>query len=330
MNLQRKSFLVIGGAGFIGSHTVDQLLKYDVNEIIIYDDFSRGSQLNLQKAAKDPRVCVFDLGGDILKAYILAKAVFGCDGVFHFAAMWLLHCHDFPRSAFQTNIEGTFNVLETCVKAGVKKLVFSSSASVYGDAVIEPIDEGHPLNNKTFYGATKIAGEAMLTAYHHRYDLNIVGLRYMNVYGVRQDYQGAYISVIMRMLDSIESDEPLTIYGDGTEAFDFVNVKDCATAHVYAMQSDISKTMLNIGTGRKTTLFDLASALLNLTNSNLQIKYLPVENKTLVRSRIGWIKKAKKELGFTAKVKLLEGLRELIDWRQSEKKNNEAQVIENF
>lgn len=322
MKLQGKRFLVIGGAGFIGSHTVDQLLKHDVKEIIIYDDFSRGSRLNLQQALLDPRVRVFDLGGDILKPDILAKAVTGCDGVFHFAAMWLLHCHDFPHSAFQTNIAGTFNVLDACVKSGVKKLVFSSSASVYGDALSEPMDESHPLNNKTFYGATKIAGEAMLTAYHHRYDLNFVGLRYMNVYGVRQDYKGAYISVIMRMLDAIDAHKPLTIYGDGTEAFDFVNVEDCASANICAMQSKINNTLLNVGTGSKTTLNDLALMLLDLTKSNLPIVYSPNENKTLVKSRIGSITKAQNDIDFTAKVNLKNGLERLIDWRRSQKLAN--------
>ena len=203
MDLQNKKIVVIGGAGLIGSHTVDQLINEDLKEIIIYDNFVRGNYSNLNNALKDPRVKIFDVGGDILQTDILNSAVKGSDAVFHFAALWLLQCHEYPRSAFDVNIKGTFNVMEACVQQGVKRLVYSSSASVYGDADYEPMDENHPFNNKNFYGATKIACEAMLRSFYYRYGLNYVGLRYMNVYGPRQDYNGAYIAVIMKMLDAL-------------------------------------------------------------------------------------------------------------------------------
>ena len=164
----------------------------------------------------------FEAGGDVQQADVLNAALAGADGVFHLAALWLLHCHDFPRSAFDVNIRGTFNVLEACVAQKVGRLVYSSSASVYGDAVTEPMEEDHPFNSKNFYGATKIAGEAMGRAFHHRYGLNVVGLRYMNVYGPSHDCKGAYIAVIMKMLDAIDCGEGPTILGDGSEAFDFV------------------------------------------------------------------------------------------------------------
>src|ERR1700681_4029015 len=212
MQLTGKKLVLVGGAGLIGSHTADHLLSEDVAEVLIYDNFVRGRVENLAGALKDPRVRVFDVGGDILQTDILEAAFDGADGVFHFAALWLLQCHEFPRSAFDVNIRGTFNVLEACVAKGIKRLVYSSSASVYGDAIEEPMTEDHPLNNKNFYGATKIAGEAMATAFHHRYGLNVVGLRYMNVYGPRQDYNGAYIAVIMKMLDAIDRGEGPTIY----------------------------------------------------------------------------------------------------------------------
>jgi len=161
MDLTGKKIVVIGGAGLIGSHTVDHLVKEDVKEILIYDNFLRGSRENLQNALKDPRVKIYDVGGDIMQTDILQSALEGADGVFHLAALWLLQCHEYPRSAFDVNVRGTFNVMEACVAKGVKRLVYSSSASVYGDAVREPMDEDHPYNNKNFYGATKICGEAM-------------------------------------------------------------------------------------------------------------------------------------------------------------------------
>ena len=172
MELKNKKIVVVGGAGLIGSHTVDKLLDEDVKEILIYDNMTRGNQENLSTALKDPRVRIHNVGGDILQTDILQDAFKGADGVFHLAALWLLQCHDYPRSAFDVNIKGTFNVMEACVSQGVKRLVYSSSASVYGDAEYEPMDENHPFNNKNFYGATKIAGEAMLRSFHHRYGLH--------------------------------------------------------------------------------------------------------------------------------------------------------------
>jgi UDP-glucose 4-epimerase len=209
--------------------------------------------------------------------------------------------------------------MEACVAAGVKRLVYSSSASVYGDAIEEPMTEDHPFNNKNFYGATKIAGEAMLRAFHHRYGLNFVGLRYMNVYGPRQDYHGAYIAVIMKMLDAIDRGESPTIMGDGSEAFDFVAVEDCGLANVCAMKAETVDAFYNVGTGKRTSLQELAELLLELTGCTRTINYSPRSQATLVRNRIGSPKKASAEIGFTATVDLREGLRRLIEWRAAHK-----------
>lgn len=319
MDLRGKRLVVIGGAGLIGSHVVDCLLREDVSQIVVYDNFVRGSVENLSTALKDPRVRIYEAGGDIMQTDILQSALEGADGVFHLAALWLLQCHEFPRSAFDVNVRGTFNVMEACVAKGVKRLVYSSSASVYGDAVEEPMTENHPFNNKNFYGATKIAGEAMLRSFHHRYGLDYVGLRYMNVYGPRQDYHGAYIAVIMKMLDAIDKGESPTIMGDGSEAFDFVAVEDCGLANVCAMKADTVDRFYNVGTGKRTSLKELAEMLLKIAGSNRPIKYAPRSQATLVRNRIGSAKKATDEIGFTAAVDLGDGLRRLIDWRASHK-----------
>jgi len=315
MEIKGKKLVLIGGAGLIGSHTVDHLVKEDVREIVIYDNFVRGSTENLQESIKDPRVKIYDVGGDILQTDILQSALEDADGVFHFAALWLLQCHEFPRSAFDVNVRGTFNVMEACVAKGVKRLVSSSSASVYGDAIREPMDEDHPFNNKNFYGATKIAGEAMLRAFHHRYGLDYVGLRYMNVYGPRQDYHGAYIAVIMKMLDAIDRGESPTIMGDGSEAFDFVAVEDCGLANICAMKSEATDENYNVGTGTRTSLKELAEMLLELTGSKRPINYAPRSQATLVRNRIGDPEKARKQIGFNATIDLRDGLKRLIDWR---------------
>lgn len=326
MKLNGKKLMVIGGAGLIGSHTVDELLKDDVKEVVVYDNFTRGREENLAEALKDPRVSIHDVGGDVLQTDILNAAMKDrkIDGVFHLAALWLLQCHDFPRSAFNTNVAGTFNVMEACVANNINRLVWSSSASVYGDSITDPMEEDHPFNNKNFYGATKICGEAMLRSFHHRYGLDFIGLRYMNVYGPRQDYHGAYIAVIMRMLDAIDNGDAPTILGDGSEAFDFVAVEDCAKANVCGMKSDATDDFYNVGTGRRTTLKELAEKLVNLTGCNKEIKYAERSQATLVRNRIGSPVKATAEIGFTASIDLDEGLKRLIDWRSAHKSEVEA------
>ena len=319
MDLSGKRVLVIGGAGLIGSHTIDALLETPVAEIRIYDNFTRGTNENIQRALQDDRVHVFADGGDIRQTDVLAKAMEGIDGVFHFAALWLLHCHEYPRSAFQVNVEGTMNVVEACLAMGVQRLVYSSSASVYGDAVEEPMTEDHPFNNTTFYGATKVAGEQFIRSLYHRYrdekSFEYVGLRYMNVYGPRQDYRGAYISVIMRILDRIASGEPPIVYGDGSQAYDFINVKDCARANVLAMQASAVDEFYNVGTGVRTSISELAKLLLEETGSDLKVQYEPA-GPTFVKNRVGCPKKAARDLGFQSQIDLREGLRQVIQWRR--------------
>ncbi|MBF0312904.1 MAG: NAD-dependent epimerase/dehydratase family protein [Oligoflexia bacterium] len=320
MNIQGSKILVIGGAGFIGSHIVDQLLHEDVQEIVIYDNFVRGTLKNIKHALKDPRVKLFELGGDINHRDLLDEAIKGKDYVFHLAALWLLHCHDYPRSAFHVNIEGTFNVIESCIKHKVKRLIYSSSASVYGDALQIPMTEDHPFNNKTFYGATKIAGEQMLKALGQRYGLNFIGLRYMNVYGERQDYKGAYVAVIMKILDRLDREEPPIIYGDGSQSYDFVHVRDVARANLCALKSfEIKEGFYNVGSGKLISIKDLTEKILKVTGKTHQPHYESC-GTTFVTTRLGDPHRAQRDLGFKYTIELEEGLRLLIDWREKDKK----------
>lgn len=323
MELEGKKFVVVGGAGLIGSHVTEALLAEDVGEVVVYDNFVRGTRENLSQALGDPRCSVFEHGGDIMQTDVLRTALVGASGVFHLAALWLLHCQDFPRAAFDVNIRGSFNVFEACVDAGVERIVYSSSASVYGDAVEEPMTEDHPFNFENFYGATKVAGEAMLRALHHRFGVPFAGLRYMNVYGPRQDYRGAYIAVIMRMLDSIDRGEPLVVYGDGSQAYDFVHVTDCAAANVCAMRAETVDGFYNVGTGVRTSIKEVAELLLDITGSDVGIRYEP-QGVTFVKNRIGSTARARDEIGFEAQMPLEEGLRTLVDWRSGHKAEVEA------
>ena len=312
MRIEGSKLVVIGGAGLIGSHTVDELLNEDVSEIVVFDNFERGSLENLEVALADPRVTIIE--GDIAQAIEIRSALDGVAGVFHFAALWLLHCQEHPRDGFDVNLTGTFNVLEACRDAGVQRLVFSSSASVYGDAVEEPMAESHPFNNTTFYGATKIAGEAMAKAFHHRDGLGYVGLRYFNVYGPRQDYKGAYVAVIMKMLDCIDRGEAPKAYGDGSQAYDFVSVRDCARANVAAMKADVVDRFYNVCTGTRTSISELAAMLIQLTGQQVDIDYQPDE-VSFVRNRIGDPASARLDLDLVAETGLVDGLGELIKWR---------------
>jgi len=319
MDIRGKRILVVGGAGLIGSHVVEELLKEDIGEVIIYDNFCRGTRENIEYALEDHRCRLFEIGGDVLQTDILDAAMKNVDAVIHLAALWLLQCYEFPRAAFDVNIRGTFNVLEACVANNIKRLVFSSSASVYGDAVEEPMTEQHVYNNWTFYGATKISGEHMFKAFHNRYGLEGACLRYMNVYGPRQDYKGTYIAVMMKILDNIDKGIPPVVYGDGNQAYDFIYVSDVAKANVCALKAEIPFGFYNVGRGIKTSIRDLAELLLKITGTGLKIQYEQA-GKTFVTNRVGDPKAAEKDLGFRWETELEDGLKRLIDWRKTHMK----------
>lgn len=319
-DLSGSKVLVIGGAGFIGSFVVGELLKSPVAEVVIYDNFTRGKMTNLTPHLSDPRCSIYPNGGDIRDIDLLNDAMKGMDYVIHLAAMWLLHCKDYPRTAFHVNMEGTFNVLEACVNNNIKKLVYSSSASVYGDAVEVPMTESHPFNNRNFYGATKIAGEAMCRAFFDRYGLDYVGLRYMNVYGPHQDQTAVYTGVIPIMLNKIDANEAPVINGDGSQAYDFIYVEDVARCNVAALTSETTDQCYNVGTGIQTSIRELCDLILELKKSDLKVEYRPYSEddaRRLVQNRIGCPIRAQKEIDFTYKYSLSEGLLRLIDWRNA-------------
>ncbi len=319
MEIKDAKILVVGGAGFIGSHVVSELLKTQVGEVIIYDNLTRGKKSNISDSLKDPRCYLYPNGGDIRDVDLLNDSMNGVDGVFHLAAMWLLHCKDFPRTAFHVNIEGTFNILEACVKNNIKRLVYSSSASVYGDASEVPMTEEHPFNNRNFYGATKIAGEAMCRAFYDRYGLEYVGLRYMNVFGPHQDQTAAYTGVIPIMLNKIGANEQPVINGDGSQAYDFIYVEDAGRYNVCAMESDRTDEFYNVGTGVQTSIMELCNTILDMKKSELKVKYNPYSEddaRRLVQNRIGCPRKSKDHLNFQPKYDLKQGLEELIKWRE--------------
>jgi len=313
--IEDSRVLVIGGAGFVGSHIVDQLLAEPVREIVVLDNLVRGTRNNLAGALADDRVTLVE--GTIEDVDLLKDLMRGTDYAFHLAALWLYECVHEPRKALEANVVGTYNVVETAHEAGVKKIVYSSSASVYGNAVEEPMTEGHPFHNRTMYGATKIAGEQFFRAFHERHGLDYVGHRYMNIYGPRMDYRGTYVSVIMKVLDRIDEGLPPLIYGDGSHTYDFVHVEDVARANILSLKADATDTFFNLGTGRGTTIRELVGTLLEITGSDVEPEYLPQE-EVFVTNRVGSTELAERLLGFRAEVDLREGLESVVAWRRAD------------
>jgi len=325
MDISGKRFLVIGGAGFIGSHIVDSLLEEDVEKVIIYDNFSRGCRSNLNKSLSDSRTEIFLDGSDILHKDTLMKAMEGIDGVFHLAALWLLECNEYPRSAFDVNVVGTMNIIEAAISCGVSRFVFSSSASVYGNTNSKKILEDSQLNCDELYGASKVCGEMIIKALFNReygknFNNSYVGLRYMNVYGPRQNEDENYGGVVSRMLNLLDSGKPPIIHGDGSQSYDFVYVQDCARSNILAMKSDSKSALYNIGSGIKTSINELAIMLSELHPSQIKPIFRTAE-RPFVHNRFGSTKKAQEEIGFEAKYRLREGLMEYLKYRESNKIN---------
>jgi len=312
--VQFERALVTGGAGLIGSHIVDELVRLPVSEIVVFDNFVRGRRENLASSLDDKRVRIVE--GDIRDGKHLAQVMHGIDLVFHQAAIRITQCAEEPRLALQVLVDGTFNVLEAAVNADVKKVVAASSASVYGMASTFPTDEEHhPYNNRTLYGAAKAFDELLLRSFYDMYGLDYVALRYFNVYGPRMDTHGAYTEVLIRWMERITEGQPPLIFGDGTQTMDFVFVQDIARANILAAQADATDQVFNIASGVETSLNDLAYALLRVMGSELQPEYGPERKVNPVPRRLADVSKAQQLLGFKAHVSLEEGLRQLVRWR---------------
>ncbi|MBB5329976.1 NAD-dependent epimerase/dehydratase family protein [Tunturiibacter gelidoferens] len=312
--IQGTKILITGGAGFVGSTTADQLLDAGAAEVRILDNLVRGNMRNLESAKKKGDVVVIE--GDIRDTDAVDNAVEGVDYVFHQAALRITRCAEAPREAIQVLIDGTSNVLESAVRHKVKKIVAASSASVYGDPSYLPMDENHPFNNRTLYGAGKIANEQMLRAYYEMFKLPYVAFRYFNIYGPRMDIDGVYTEVLIRWMDAIEAGQPPKIFGDGLQSMDFVYVEDVARANVAGLVADATDEVFNVGMGVETTLNTLCHMLLKVSGSNLKPEYHEARKVNNVRARRATTEKAEKMLGFKANVDLEAGLKLLIEWRE--------------
>jgi nucleoside-diphosphate-sugar epimerase len=324
VTLRDARVLVTGGAGLIGSHIVDQLVAEHAAEIVVLDNFVRGTRDNLARAvAAGGRVTIVE--GDIRDARLVAELMEGIDVVFHQAALRITQCADEPALAIDVMINGSFTVFDAAVRAGVRKVVAASSASVYGLADRFPTEERHhPYNNRTLYGAAKAFNEGLLRTMHDQHGLPYVALRYFNVYGPRMDVHGKYTEVFIRWMEQIASDRPPVILGDGNQTMDFVHVEDVARANILAARAPVADEVFNIGSGTETSLRECAEVLLAVMESPLKPVFAPARAVNPVPRRLADIWHAQQEIGFQALVGFDAGLHSLVTWWRQQR---ESQVF---
>jgi UDP-glucose 4-epimerase len=318
VQLAGGSFLVTGGAGTIGSTIVDQLVAADAGRIIVLDNLVRGREANLAEALRSGRVELVE--GDIRDVDLVGRVTRGMDAVFHLAAIRITQCAEEPRLANDVLVNGTFTVIEAAAEHDVRKVVASSSASIYGLADEFPTPEDHhPYHNDTIYGAAKVYNEGLLRSFHAMRGLDYIALRYFNVYGPRMDVHGVYTEVLVRWMERIADGKPPLIFGDGRQTMDFVYTEDIARANLLAMASPLTDRVFNIASGEETSLRGLADVLLEAMDSDLDVEHGPERAVNGVTRRLASTVAAREELGFQATVGLKEGLTRLVEWWRPER-----------
>src|SRR4051794_31538975 len=311
---------VTGGGGAIGSNLVDQLVSAGAQEIVVLDNFVRGRRDNLAWALENGPVRLVE--GDIRDRELVRELTRGMDLVFHLAALRITQCAEEPRLANEVLVDGTFNVVEAAAAEDVRKLILSSSASVYGLATEFPTAEDHhPYANDTLYGAAKVYNEGLLRSFHAMTGLDYVALRYFNVYGERMDIHGVYTEVLVRWMERIAAGQRPLILGDGRQTMDFVFIADIARANVLAAASDVTDEGFNIACATETSLGDLATMLLKVMGSDLDVEYGPPRAVNGVTRRLAGIDKARDQLGWVPEIDLEEGLTRLVAWWRAERQH---------
>jgi UDP-glucose 4-epimerase len=300
---------VTGGLGFIGSHLVERLANQ--GKVSVLDNRSSGTLENIANFRESPNLTVLDC--DIRNAADVELALRGVDSVVHLAAVVsVAKSIEYPGLAAEVNVNGTLNVLNACLKNKVRRLVFASTAAVYGGAK-RPAKEDDPLVALSPYAASKVAGEAFCRAYWESYGIETVILRFFNVYGPRST--GPYAGVMVKFAQAIKDRMPPVIFGDGEQTRDFVHVSDVVNAIVLAIgKKGISGETYNVGTGIGTTVNQLAHAFFNAAGVNEGKVSQHVPRKSEVRSSVADITKAKEGLGYSPKVDLAHGVEEYLTW----------------
>ena len=314
-SLAGKRVLVTGGAGFVGSHIIDQLAGEGCRSILALDNLVRGSRRNLAPALTRPEVSFLE--GDIRDGQLMRALVADADIVFHQAALRITHCAEEPRLCFETMADATFELASLALEAGVEQLIYASSASIYGEAERFPTSERHhPYADRTLYGAAKLFGEGVLRSL----GVPHLTLRYFNVYGPRMDIHGRYTEVLIRWMERIEAGLPPIIFGDGRQTMDFVDVRDVARANVLAAKSSVLDQAVNVACGVETSLLELATALCDaMGRPSLMPEFQPPRQVNPVERRLADVSRARELLGFSAAIPLKRGLADLVAWWRAER-----------
>lgn len=297
---------ITGGAGFIGSAISKSFLD-DGNEVTIFDNFSNSSEKKISSTLKIPSV----IKGDISDFKSLKKALDNFDAVIHLAAQINVEeSIQFPEKTFQVNVKGTENLLQVCTQNKINNLIFASSAAVYGNPEKSPLTENSPISPISPYGESKTQMEQIIKKYSRDFSLNCISLRIFNVYGIGQT--DSYAGVITKFLNRIQKNQPLEIFGDGSNSRDFIALEDVVQAFVKALDNIKGKkgNYYNIGTGKSTTIQELAEIMLSICNKNLEIKFKAAKENDIAQS-VASIDLAQRELGFNPKISLLDGLENL-------------------
>ena len=301
--------LVTGGAGFIGSHLVDELVKMGY-EVSVIDDLSTGKIENLQRHL-DGKVKFFK--GDIRDGQLVDELVGGVDAVIHLAAISSVSFSvENPVLTNDVNVNGTLNLLNACVNAGVQRFIFISSCAVYGEPCYLPVNEKHPVKPLSPYAASKVAAEESCEVFRKAYGLDTVVLRLFNVYGSRQRKEDTYSGVITRFAANLVYGKPLLIYGDGSQTRDFIHVDDVVEAVRLVLESgDVAGETFNVGSGKPTSINELAKLLTEGSGGGVEMVYEERRVGDLEQSYAD-IVKAEKALGYKPRMALERGLRSLM------------------
>lgn len=313
MQIQDGRILVTGGGGLIGSTLVDILLERGAREVTVIDTFDRGNRSNLDKARQSNRFRMVE--GDICDRNLMRDLLRGADGLVHLAALRITQCIQEPERTRQVMFEAPYNIFFDAAEFQVKKVVYASSSSIYGQADEFPTSETHhPYNDRTIYGAGKMAAEGILRAFADTYGLPYVAMRFFNVYGPRMDVHGVYTEVMIRWIERIAGGQPPVVFGDGKQSMDFTFVSDAAHACLLALESDVDGEVFNIGTGHSTSLEQLAGLLARIMDTELTPQFQAARSVSPVHYRLADTRKAEELLGFRAQIDLEEGLRRLVQW----------------
>ena len=300
-------FFITGGAGFIGRHLVAKLL-HDKHEITIFDNFSSSSKNDITHLLEDG---VGLVTGDILDYDLLLKSMPNYDFVIHLAAQTSVsQSVANPKTTADIIVDGTVNVLKSCVKTNVKNIIFSSSAAVYGNSINTLLAENAQLSPLSSYGASKLVAEYNLLAFSKLFGLNCISLRLFNVYG---NGQSSEAGVIRKFLKNISKDEPIEIFGDGVQSRDFVHVSDVIQAFYCAIRNIETKRgeVYNIGSGTATSINELASLLISSKGKDLQVIHKPALEGEIKDSKAD-ISLAENDIGYSPHVPLSDGLANLV------------------